>query len=120
MNTSAFSGVSARASGCPGGSAPASGRPGDRLRRAAVSSKAPVNPRTVLVRHGVDHRALPPALDPATPSPTSIAQLPRPIIGFFGLIADWVDVELMASVAGHFAHGSLVVLGKATTDVSAL
>jgi glycosyltransferase involved in cell wall biosynthesis len=88
----------------------------DRLYR----SKAPVNPRTVLVRHGVDHQHFRRALDPATPVPESIAQLPRPIIGFFGLVADWVDVELMASVARRFAHGSLVVLGRATTDVSAL
>src|SRR6266511_428128 len=50
----------------------------------------------------------------------AIAGLPRPVIGFFGLIADWVDVGLMASVAERFSTGSLVALGKATTDVSAL
>jgi glycosyltransferase involved in cell wall biosynthesis len=42
------------------------------------------------------------------------------VIGFFGLIADWVDVDLMADVAKHFSHGSLVVLGKSTTDTSVL
>ncbi|MGH7194106.1 MAG: glycosyltransferase, partial [Candidatus Saccharimonadales bacterium] len=31
-----------------------------------------------------------------------------------------VDIELMAEMARRFSHGSLVVLGKATTDVSAL
>ncbi len=49
-----------------------------------------------------------------------IANLPKPIIGFFGLIADWVDVDAMAQIAKHFSSGSLVVLGKVTTDVSAL
>jgi glycosyltransferase involved in cell wall biosynthesis len=83
-------------------------------------SKAPFNPRTVLVRHGVDHGHFRRALDPATRIPDEVASLPRPIIGFFGLIADWVDVDLMAHVAWHFPGGSLVVLGKATTDVSAL
>ncbi len=35
-------------------------------------------------------------------------------------MADWVDVGLMAEVAKHFPQGSLVILGKVTTDVSAL
>ena len=85
-----------------------------------LQSKAPFNPRTVLVRHGVDYDHFRKALDPATAVPESIAHLPRPVIGFFGLIADWVDVELMARVAERFAGGSLVVLGKATTDISPL
>lgn len=83
-------------------------------------SKAKGNPRTVLVRHGVDLEHFRKALDARTQVPASIAGLPRPIIGFFGLIADWVDVGVMARVAEHFSGGSLVVLGKATTDVSGL
>ena len=88
----------------------------DRL----YQSKSAFNPHTVLVRHGVDHDHFRKALDPSTKVPDSIAGLPRPVIGFFGLIADWVDVDLMARVAERFPGGSLVVLGKATTDVSAL
>jgi glycosyltransferase involved in cell wall biosynthesis len=88
----------------------------DRL----YQSKSAYNPQTVLVRHGVDHDHFRKALDPATKVPDAIANLPRPVIGFFGLIADWVDVDLMARVAERFPGGSLVVLGKATTDVSAL
>ena len=83
-------------------------------------SKRRTNPRTVLVRHGVDYEHFRRALDPQTAVPKEIANLPRPVIGFFGLIADWVDTELMAAVARRYPHGSLVVLGKATTDVSCL
>jgi glycosyltransferase involved in cell wall biosynthesis len=83
-------------------------------------SKVKINPQTVLVRHGVDHAHFRRALSPETIVPSDIAELPRPIIGFFGLIADWVDVDLMAHVALQFPEGSLVLLGKATTDVSAL
>ncbi len=83
-------------------------------------SKIQVNPRTVLVRHGVDYDHFSKALDPSVAVAPEVAKLPRPVIGFFGLIADWVDVDLMAKVAEYFAHGSLVVLGKATTDVSVL
>ncbi|MBY0527657.1 MAG: glycosyltransferase [Gemmataceae bacterium] len=88
----------------------------DRL----LQSKARANPNTVLVRHGVDHRHFRRALDPSLSVPDDVARLPQPVIGFFGLIADWVDVDLMAHVARHFSSGSLVVIGKATTDMSAL
>jgi glycosyltransferase involved in cell wall biosynthesis len=83
-------------------------------------SKAPFNPRTVMVRHGVDYTHFSRALDDDTRVPAEIADLPRPVIGFHGLIADWVDLDLMAEVAKHFSHGSVVMIGKATTDTSAI
>jgi glycosyltransferase involved in cell wall biosynthesis len=85
-----------------------------------VESKSKINPRTYLVRHGVDFTHFRRALDPQTIVPKEIAKLPRPVIGFFGLIADWVDLELLEAVARHFSKGSLVMLGKTTTDVSRL
>lgn len=88
----------------------------DRL----LASKARKNPNTCLVRHGVDYEHFRKALLPETEVPAEIAALPRPVIGFFGLIADWVDVELMAETARRFSGGSLVLLGKTTTDVSQL
>ena len=84
------------------------------------ASKAKINPNTILIRHGVDFAHFSKALDPQTEIPEEIRNLPHPIIGFHGLIADWVDVDLMAEVAKHFAHGSLVVVGKSTTDTSVL
>jgi len=78
------------------------------------------NPETVLVRHGVDHAHFVKALDPATTVAAEVAQLPKPVLGFFGLLADWVDMDLLAHVAGRFPTGSLVLLGAATGDVSAL
>lgn len=83
-------------------------------------SKAPFNPRTVIVRHGVDFEHFRRAVEPETVVPAEIAQLPRPVIGFFGLIADWVDLELMAKAAERYPQGSLVLLGKATTDTAVL
>ena len=83
-------------------------------------SKAPFNPHTVIVRHGVDYSHFRRALDPETIVPAEIATLPRPIIGFHGLIADWVDLDLMEDVARHFSGGSVVMIGKATTATSAV
>jgi glycosyltransferase involved in cell wall biosynthesis len=84
-------------------------------------SKSAVNPRTVLVRHGVDYDHFRTALDPATEVPAEIARLPRPVLGYFGLMsADWVDVPLLVHLARRFAHGSLVLLGKVAMDLSEL
>lgn len=81
-------------------------------------SKSGYNPQTHLIRHGVDFSHFRRALDPATSVPSEIANLPRPIIGFHGLIADWVDLDLMIKVARHFSGGSVVVVGKSTTDTT--
>jgi glycosyltransferase involved in cell wall biosynthesis len=84
-------------------------------------AKRQLNPNTVLVRHGVDHQHFRTALDESTCVPDEIARLPRPIIGYFGLIgADWMDLELMETVARRFATASIVMLGKVAMDVSAL
>jgi glycosyltransferase involved in cell wall biosynthesis len=85
------------------------------------SKRAATPAPTVLVRHGVDHDHFASALRPGTRVPDEIARLPRPVIGYFGLIADdWVDIPLLVQVARAFPNGSLVMLGKVTMDVSAL
>ena len=86
----------------------------DRL----YQTKASFNPNTHIVRHGVDFEHFRQAV--GGPVASEVQGLARPVIGFFGLIADWVDVELMAEMARRFPEGTLVVVGKATTDVSAL
>jgi glycosyltransferase involved in cell wall biosynthesis len=88
----------------------------DRL----FQSKAKINSNTVLIRHGVDFNHFRKALDPETMVPDEIRNLPRPVIGFFGLIADWVDLELIAAVAKRFPNGSVVMVGKSTTDTRVL
>ncbi|WP_422925479.1 glycosyltransferase [Singulisphaera sp. PoT] len=84
-------------------------------------SKAAVNPRTFLVRHGVDYEHFRQSLNPSLPIPDEIAHLKKPIIGYFGLIAeDWVDLRLLKHIADCFPECSLVMLGKTTMDVSSL
>jgi glycosyltransferase involved in cell wall biosynthesis len=86
-----------------------------------LQSKSQHNPRTVLVRHGVPYAHFRKALSPETRIPDDIAKLPKPVIGYFGLMAeDWIDIPLMEHVAKHFSQGSMVLLGKVTTDISRL
>jgi glycosyltransferase involved in cell wall biosynthesis len=90
----------------------------ERLRER----KAKVNPNTVLVRHGVDFDHFVTACDDRTPVPGDIARLPRPILGFFGLLADWVDLDVFEACARAYPGGSVVILGKIApgVDVSRL
>lgn len=84
-------------------------------------SKHRYNPRTALVRHGVDWSHFRTALDTETLVPEELSRLPGPVIGYFGLIADdWVDLELVAHIAREMPHASIVMLGKIAMDVSAL
>lgn len=83
-------------------------------------AKKRLHPRTHLVTHGVDVEHFGRACDPATPVADELARLRRPVIGFFGLLADWVDLELVRSLAMARPRWSFALIGKADTDVSAL
>lgn len=84
-------------------------------------SKKHIRPDIKIVRHGVDFDHFAKTLDPQTPIHPDVAQLKKPLIGYFGLIAeDWVDIPLIEKVAQRFPQASIVMLGKCTMNVSAL
>ncbi len=85
-----------------------------------VDDKKLVNSNTHLVQHGVDLEHFMKATDESLPIADELKGLPGPIIGFWGLIADWVDLELIRHVADAFSGGSVVLVGSSTTDMSAL
>ena len=70
------------------------------------------------VPHGVDFEHFAAALEPG-PLPADLAEIPGPRIGFFGLIHEWVDVELIGKLADALPY-SFVVIGSAKTDMSAV
>ena len=80
------------------------------------TDKKHFNPNTHVIRHGTDWRHFRTALDDATKVPDEIANLPGPIIGFHGLLADWIDFELIKKTAAHFKNGSVVLIGKIAVD----
>lgn len=89
----------------------------DRL----LQSKKQYQEKTVLVRHGVDYEHFKQALAPETNVAEALKALPRPILGYFGLMSeDWVDVPLLVKVAQKYPQGSLVLLGKVTMDLGPL
>jgi glycosyltransferase involved in cell wall biosynthesis len=85
-----------------------------------MTKKREFNPRTYMLRHGVDIENFRRAADPQTAISEQISKLPRPILGFHGLIADWVDLELIAKVARLRPDWSIVLIGKADTSLASL
>jgi len=78
------------------------------------------NPRTFFIPHGVDVDHFSRALDPGLRVPMDVGGLPRPIVGYFGLIADYVDLELIAEAARMQPHWSFVLVGGWATSLRAL
>lgn len=62
------------------------------------------------------------AQDPSTPVPEEIATIPKPIVGFVGVIQDWIDLDLVKKAAVHYPGYSFVMVGPvaAGIDISEL
>jgi glycosyltransferase involved in cell wall biosynthesis len=88
----------------------------DALRKA----KREHNPETHLSPHGVDRDLFATALDSATTVPADLARLSPPVLGFYGSIADWVDLELVAGVARRRPDWNVALIGLVTRDTGAI
>ncbi len=85
---------------------------------ALQQAKQPLNPNTILVPHGVDYDHFSQALSNALPVPADIAGIPHPRLGFFGLIRDWVNLDLLAEAARRRPEWHFVLLGDSTVNLS--
>lgn len=71
--------------------------------------------KTVLLPHGVDHSLF------STPTPCpQECRVSTPIAGFYGSIAEWIDVELIATTAQAMPDWIFMFIGPIKTDVSML
>ena len=87
---------------------------------ALFDRKKKHNTNTHLVTHGVDYEFFRKTVDPATPVAEELKSLPKPVLGFTGLLADWVDLPVLAELARRHPEWSIVLIGRADTDLSAL
>ena len=88
--------------------------------RTLLERKKVYNPETHLASHGVDYEHFAAALDPKTEVAPELKNLPGPVIGFIGLVQDWVDLDLIAKLAEKYERGSIVIGGKSLVDMSRL
>jgi len=78
------------------------------------------NPETHLAAHGVDQAHFARALEPATDVAPELVGRPRPVLGFFGLVEDWIDTELLAFLARSRPDWTLAIVGKSNVDLTKL
>lgn len=83
-------------------------------------SKKRYNPNTFLIPHGVDVAHFRQACFAETEIPEDFPPRDGPVIGFFGLIEDWVDLGLVRSLAEARPAWSFVLIGDARADTSVL
>lgn len=69
--------------------------------------------KLVLLEHGVDVELFTSPCPPA-----EVTQGERPIAGFYGSIADWLDLALLAKAAKALPNWRFVLIGQVETDIS--
>jgi glycosyltransferase involved in cell wall biosynthesis len=70
--------------------------------------------------HGVDFELFAAASDPATLPAPPAAGLPHPIVGYFGVVGEWLDMELLLFLAKSRPQWTFLFVGRAAADVTAL
>jgi glycosyltransferase involved in cell wall biosynthesis len=77
-----------------------------------LKKKRALNPNTHVSPHGVDFDHFAQAQDETLAVPADIAKLLRPVVGFFGLIERWIDLDLVDLLAEQRPHWSFVMIGR--------
>jgi glycosyltransferase involved in cell wall biosynthesis len=98
------------------------------INHALADAKRAVNPQTFVSPHGVDVALFGKALAEETQVPADLAAIAqggagggkRPVIGFYGTLQDWVDLELVEEVARARPDWAVVLIGQIMVDVERL
>ncbi len=84
------------------------------------SAKSDLHPYVHLVAHGVDYEHFSRSTAETTAIPKAVKGIQGPVLGFFGMIQDWVDLELLTTVARRNPGWSFVLVGKSAIDTTRL
>ncbi|WP_158883344.1 glycosyltransferase [Rhodanobacter sp. L36] len=87
---------------------------------ALLEAKRAINPNTRFSPHGVDVALFARAMDPATEIPALARDLPHPVVGYFGSIHEWIDVELIEWLARERPQWTFLLVGHAAINISGL
>jgi UDP-galactopyranose mutase len=89
--------------------------------RSLYESKRGQNPNVHCFPSAVEFDHFSRSLDPGLEVPADLAGLPRPILGYYGVVDERLDYDLIAALADAQAGGSVVLVGPAIkVDPSAL
>jgi len=88
--------------------------------RTLVNKLKNYNPNTHLASHGVSYDMFAQALDNDLPIPEDVSHLTKPILGFYGLIEEWMDQDLIAHLASKHPEWTILLIGKVCVDIQTL
>jgi len=74
--------------------------------------KRKINPHVHPSPHGVDVELFSRASDPSTPAVEAARNLPRPVIGFYGLIERWINLDIVAELAKARPQWTFLMIGR--------
>jgi glycosyltransferase involved in cell wall biosynthesis len=83
-----------------------------------LEAKKKLNPRTEHSPHGVDVKLFGQASDPSCAVAGAAAGLRHPIIGFFGLIEAWIDLDLIAYLAKCRPQWTFLMIGRVAVNAA--
>lgn len=85
-----------------------------------LAGKQALNANTHFSPHGVDAKMFAQASEAATVVPAAARDLPHPVVGYFGSIHEWIDVELIAWLARARPQWTFLLVGYAAIKVPEL
>lgn len=69
-----------------------------------------------LIPNACDYKHFSQSLESLKLIPKDIREIPKPIIGYYGAIAEWFDTSLLENIAQEHNKKSIVLIGKVTND----
>jgi glycosyltransferase involved in cell wall biosynthesis len=85
-----------------------------------LKQKLALNPATGYNPHGVDFSLFRQSSDPSLPIAKPAKTLPRPIIGFFGLVESWIDLDLILFLARKRPNWTFLLIGRVAVELGEL
>ncbi|HVP36424.1 MAG TPA: glycosyltransferase [Terriglobales bacterium] len=82
-------------------------------------TKKEFNPNIFFIPHGVEFEHFSRYNENSVELPSDMKYIKKPVIGYYGLIRDWIDFELLQKISEK-KNWSLVFIGPSSTDVSAI
>jgi glycosyltransferase involved in cell wall biosynthesis len=87
------------------------------ISKQLLTTRIPPNGKSMLLSQGVDYAHFEKRNELL---PASIISLKKPIVGYFGLITSWVDIQLIEKSAKNYPEVSFVIIGRCLVDVTTI
>jgi len=86
-----------------------------------LQTKSKYNPLIYKIPHGCDYGHFSRTLSLAREDiPDDLKSIPKPIIGYYGLIRDWFDFDMLKEIFVDHPEWSLVLIGMSDTETSTI